>query len=683
MSNTRFRVALPRGRRLITAVTIAAAAIAVGAPPAYANLEARVDLKVLVVTDGQANVTTMTDQLIREGVPYQVVDTRTPGRQVINADFLSGNVGRPQAKFQAVILPDTTTLPAAERTALTTFEKQFKIRELIAYTWARPEVGLQSGGWAGTIDGMIATVTNEAKKDGFVYLTGQVPIDDNSPVVGEAYADIAAPVSPLPAGSSFTPYVTMAVPGAPSGTPAGVVGGVYSHDGLESMVLTLSLETNQNQSRVLAHGILEWLTRGIYVGYWRNYLSVHVDDIFLSNDRWQRPAVAGAILPEAMPQLTDAPTVRMTATDLDYLLAWQQKTGINLDLAFNAMGSVEAGTNDPLTKAMLAHKAELRWLSHTYSHKYLGCVRDASRHCAVDPDTEEITWTNQSVIDSEIAQNLAWAKKNNLPINPTELVTGEHSGLRRLPEETVDNPNLAPSLKANGVLALAADNSIDPASRPVGAAVTVPRYPMNIYFNAASKAEEVDEFNWLFTSRQSGGSGNCERGTDTSACITPLAGPQAFDSTIVPSEARVMLRHMISNDPRPHYVHQSNLAEDRLVYPVIDAAMAQYRTIYARNATLLNPTMTEAAELLQTATAWNNLAASGAVEAYRIGDRVTVLNHSAARIDVPLTTPNTTVVRRTSGGRALGLIDNGHYAGSASGWSTVTARTPLVVAARG
>src|SRR3546814_10745629 len=45
----------------------------------------------------------------------------------------------------------------------------------------------------------------------------------------------------------------------------------------------------------------------------------------------------------------------------------------------------------------------------------------------------------------------------------------------------------------------------------------------------------------------------------------------------VDREAAIMLGHMLTNDVRPHYVHQANLAEDRVLYDVLDTALDRYR----------------------------------------------------------------------------------------------------------
>jgi hypothetical protein len=35
----------------------------------------------------------------------------------------------------------------------------------------------------------------------------------------------------------------------------------------------------------IAHGIITWMTRGIRLGFDRNYFSAHIDDVFLEDLR--------------------------------------------------------------------------------------------------------------------------------------------------------------------------------------------------------------------------------------------------------------------------------------------------------------------------------------------------------------------------------------------------------------
>ena len=50
--------------------------------------------------------------------------------------------------------------------------------------------------------------------------------------------------------------------------------------------MTVASNQFQNHNQLLRHGMLAWVTRGVYLGYQRNYLELQVDDLFLGDDAW-------------------------------------------------------------------------------------------------------------------------------------------------------------------------------------------------------------------------------------------------------------------------------------------------------------------------------------------------------------------------------------------------------------
>ncbi|MDP9416833.1 MAG: hypothetical protein M3P48_03155, partial [Actinomycetota bacterium] len=439
---------------------------------------------------------------------------------------------------------------------------------------------------------------------------------------------------------------------------------------------------DQQHFLALAHGMVTWLTRGIHLGHYRQWFSVHIDDVLHPNDRWSTEAnctVGADCNPARDPAATPYnELIRMTGADAAYLDSWQRARGFKLDLAYNGAGSAEAiieKGRDELTDTLLARKAEYRWLNHTYGHEYLGCVKDYSVtpwRCKTDPLTGAIVYVSKTKIKDEITRNVTWAANRGIALDRRELVTGEHSGLRALPQMTRDNPSFGPALTEAGVTVTGSDSSREPQPRTVGSARTLPRYPMNIFYNVATAAEEVDEYNWIYTSRANGGSGLCEHNPTTSTCIPPLDPATGFQSYIVPLETRIALRHVLSVDPRPHYAHQSNLAEERILYPVVDQVLAAQRSLFAASTPVVNPRTVDASAALDAQVAW--AANQRSITAYVSNGVVTVTNGGAATL-VPVTLPNGTL---TAAGTAFGQA----YAGKRSSWvkvwqsSTETFRLP-------
>ncbi|WP_418956659.1 hypothetical protein [Streptomyces tritici] len=653
-------------RRAALAAAALLATVVPTAGPAAAAPVPRVDLTVLVVDDGSGTVGAIAAELRDAGVPHRTLDLNDPARPVVDAGFLSDTVdGRPRAKYQGVVLPHEAPFgpDSPEQAALAAYQRTYGIPQVDAYTWAHPGVGLDhtsDGGWSGVLDGVTAGVTPAGKAGPFRHLDGPVTFEDGDPAVAESYGYAGRP------RDGYTSYLDLPVPG---GGRASLIG-EYARDGRRELVVTFAYHRHQRQFRALARGIVEWLTQGVHLGRSRHYFSVHVDDVFAPDARWntERNCTPGDFdCAGGDGQAADA--IRMTADDAAYAAAWQKSAGFTLDLVYNG-GQGERwkaahGGRDDLAARLLADRAQYRWINHTYTHPFLGCVQDTSTvpwRCTKDAAGNTL-WTSRSAISAEIRNNHNWAVGKGLSVDRAELVTGEHSGLKTLPQQPVDNPNLAGALADNGVKWLASDNSREPAQRTVGAARTVPRHPMNVYYNVGTAAEMTDEYNWIYSSRADGGSGVCETDPASSCLPDPLDPATGYASHIVPQEARTALSHIVAGDPRPHYVHQSNLAEERLLYPVLDRVLADYRALFADNTPLVVPRHREVGAELERRAAWARALADGRVTAYRIGTTVTV--RTPAGVLAPVTAPEGTRRQLLLGSTAFGTP----YAGARSDWT--------------
>jgi hypothetical protein len=197
-------------------------------------------------------------------------------------------------------------------------------------------------------------------------------------------------------------------------------------------------------------------------------------------------------------------------------------------------------------------------------------------------------------------------------------------------------------------------------------ATAIPRYPTNIYYNVATNAQEIDEYNTLYLP-VGDGSGAC--GPPRTDCFPTGSTPYTSLTPIVASVDQGMWLHMMSNDPRPTYFHQTNLMNvnpglapdpsapnaNALFYQTVDPLLASYSTYFASNAPIEQFTMAQIGTLLYDQAAWalaNRSQISGNIE----GNTVTVTNNSlTATTDIPLT----------------GVSDPfaTPYAGTRSGWT--------------
>jgi hypothetical protein len=670
---------LKRKRRLTLIAGIVLSLSLIPFLPASAQAAGpRVTLRVLVLSDGGPAVEAIASQLTSEGVPFTKVDLNASNRPVINAAYLQQTAsGVVTAKFQGIVLPNENpfgSTTSAEMAALVAYEKQFAVRQVDAYTWANPAVGLNYAGYLGSLDGVTATVTAAGKAREFKYLDGPDRFEDNDPAISESYGYVATPLPDDPLTvSHFEPLVTAPMT---DGT-AGSIVGEYTHDGRTELVITFVYNANQNQYKTLASGIVTWVTKGVHLGYDRNYFSLHVDDVFATGGRWSVDSNCtpgdGCPIDSAGNSIVTTPPIRMAAADVQFMSDWQKQTGFKLDLYFNGGGSDEYIADsgpDTLLTAFQAKKTEFRWANHTYTHDFLGCLQDFTVipwKCQTNPNGT-IKYQTKAFIKAQITKNVTWAAQKGFAIDKSEIVTGEHSGFLILPQQPADNPSLAAAFNETSIKWAGSDASRGLASRTLGSAVTVPRYPINIFFNTATKAEEVDEYNWIYTSRANGGSGICEDNPATTTCIAPLTSADAFDTYIAPLQSQIVLSHILNNDPRPHYVHQSNWTEGRIIVPVLDSILTRYNDAFAANTPLVNLAMKDDSTELSRMTAWRSLVAAGSVSGYVQDGKVTAT--AGANVQVPITAPEGTKTMNLAG--AIGGLFGAQYAGERSGWTATS-----------
>ena len=79
-----------------------------------------------------------------------------------------------------------------------------------------------------------------------------------------------------------------------------------------------------------------------------------------------------------------------------------------------------------------------------------------------------------------------------------------------------------------------------------------PRHPINIFYNAATNAQELDEYNTLYDANAPGS--QCHTTRVTTCATTPFTFTQVVEQVV-----SGMLQNMLSNDPNVSYVHQTNL----------------------------------------------------------------------------------------------------------------------------
>ena len=208
-----------------------------------------------------------------------------------------------------------------------------------------------------------------------------------------------------------------------------------------------------------------------------------------------------------------------------------------------------------------------------------------------------------------------------------------------------------------------------------GPARAIPRYPTNIYYNVSTEAQEVDEFNTLYTAEADGG--KCKE-SPTNTCETK---PANFAEVVADVDTN-MFQHVMGNDPRPHYFHQPNMMGtpppgppttgtppatlpskgDGLFYSVLNPMLEEYDSYF--NTPLEQPTMAQIGALLAEQQAWSK-ANTSQVSGYIEGNTVTLQNTGTEAVNTPLT-----------GVTGVGAV----YGGIQSGWTSVAAGTSTATA---
>ena len=373
---------------------------------AAAATPAQLNLKILLVGEGSSDVTTAAWQaaLNSEGVPYTLVTaTGSAGAETVTLPALSsGNVGN----YNGVVIADSPTdYAAGALSALDTYESSFGVRQVDGYMFPSPALGVTDA-TSGALDNTAGTLTT-AGLAAFPELKGSIPFDAGSFGYGATVV----------AGAPYTPFLTNAAGQA--------MAGVYQHPATDAQagVSELSLNFNYNASQLhwllLAPGLINWVTQDTHLGLYRNYFGQDIDDVFIADNEWSQTF-------QCTPAATDPPDytcpaadqgvaagsapgvpadVQMSAADVAYVVAWEKQAGITLNLAFNAIGACTApaadassanctgSVTDPggtyadpgqvvdasypndaaFVNALLGDQADFNWITHTWSHQFLGC----------------------------------------------------------------------------------------------------------------------------------------------------------------------------------------------------------------------------------------------------------------------------------------------------------------------
>jgi len=451
----------------------------------------------------------------------------------------------------------TSALSAAEFQTLRQYETAFEVRQVTWYTFPTPTYGFNWGTAVDTTSQPVAgTFTSEgAKVFSYLNTSGRLTIRN-------AYAYLAPSIDSL-----TTPLLVDADGHA-------LIAVRNDQDGRENLALTFDSNQYLVHGIALGYGVINWVTRGIFLGERRVYMSPQVDDLLIGDARWHPDLLCSA------PTNDTGLTYRMSADDLRAVMQWQaalQKnpltSAFQFSLAFNGVGATGAYKPDDLTPAVKRNWSSFYWISHTYTHQQL----------------DEVTY---EVASAEIVKNIRQAATLGFraPLfDRANLVTPEVSGLA--------NPMALQAALDAGVRYVVSDTSKPGQGNPspnTGIVnsiqpqiLEIPRRPNNLYYNVAAPDDWAAEYNCRYQG---------------------FWGRALSYKEILEIESDTLLGYLLRGDADPWMFHQTNLAVydgvHTLLTDLLDLTLRKYRAVYSLP--ILSPPMNEIGELMKARQNYND-----------------------------------------------------------------------------
>ncbi len=461
------------------------------------------EMKVLVILDSVIQIEgedypdginqMMTGYLDILGIPYDVIDVneRTAGSAPLITDAMLWD-GVDHGYYYAIFIGNNTVwwpqdpdpgdplqlqqgLTEDERNLIRAYERNFAVRRVTWYAYPEAtQYGLDF------VDGTLSPVTvtmTDPGKEVFGYLKPDVTLS-----LTGGYTYLAAPA----AGADFTPLWQADGGGNP------VMGIFAPLDAGEHLVVTASAYYPATppvslHGRLWPYGIINWATRGIFLGERHLYFVPQPDDVLSFGDRWD-PISHTVYYDDGF---------RLVAEDLDNLVSWMDEFiatvpnagDFKIEMPFNGEGVLLDldGTGEIAAGSLSARARDLQdrfvWLNHTYSHENL------------DSASVELVRT-EILSNTEVAERLGFTDY----VTDT-LLTGAYSGL--------NNYNLVSTAYDLGIRYILANASQPGYNNPTPNTgltpyagqpdlLLVPRLANNIFYFASTPEQEADYYNMVY-----------------------------------------------------------------------------------------------------------------------------------------------------------------------------------------
>ena len=442
-----------------------------------------VDMKLLVISaDGnETDFPAIKAFLSQIGIPYDVlIATQTPLSSSTLWDGAShgyyygvilatGNL----TYYNATVSPPRweSAFDENEWQTLWDYESEFGVRQVTSYTYPAglpDNYGLNLITYQDTTSAPLqATLTTQGK-------TVFSDLQPNSPITFKnAWVYLAKVISP----ALTTPLLQTAQGYAIASITA------YP-DGRQNLAVTAANNPYLMHSLLLSYGVINWVTKGMFLGERRVNMDIQVDDLFIDDDLWDTVALTD----------TTGLTYRMVPNDVTVLKNWESgiRNGVNyannlaVEFAFNGEGTTSFFNPDPLTSAIKTYKNWFNFVNHTYSHENLDNISYSQAMTEIR--------TNHQMANNTNSLNLGNYFKDSL-------VQPDISGL--------NNAEFLRAAKDFGLKYLISDTSRPEWNNPTPNAgfystyqpsiLIIPRRPTNLFYNLTTPAEWVSEYNCYYS----------------------------------------------------------------------------------------------------------------------------------------------------------------------------------------
>ena len=601
-------------QKLLRTLSLCALALLLGVAKSSAAPPVIMKVLVLAGSASEPSYQSITSFLAQIGVPYQAVilSNLTPNASGNRMPQVSlSNTATGQGLYQGIIVTDSTfaacgssCLSTADWTTLNTYATEFSVRIASYYTdpaaqWGLVPVGTVHSYTAASPLNVTLTAAGAAV---FPYLNTANAI----PVAGQGTSAVKAYLATTTAAANETTTALLT-------SGANTVGVTHTTAaGQEILALTMDNAPTLTHSFAFGYGVINWVTKGMFLGSRKVYLNNETDDLLLGNWEYapsQHPACEGP---------NTCPTYFETGPDLKAFASWQ--TNLQTDplfqayrqtFAINGVGTTWFASNDPIFAAMKSLNSQFWWLSHTWDHPNLDCYSTSKSGACVA--------ANSSQSLSELNQNISTVPSLGVTFDETSMVTPFNSGLT--------NTAFLQAAAQVGIKYIV-DPAL-PATPNTGIASAVPsilfvtRLNSDLYYDVSSPLSGAngswpDEY-------------NAQYGPDGT---NPAYSQNQTYSQILDNLSTELLQiNVYSYSPYVIESHIANVATYDGTHSVftdlMDAMVTKYEKVF--NLPVLSLNLENIGALMQARTAYNN---SGVVGVYTPGVSVVLTTTNAATIPV-------------------------------------------------